>query len=121
MQGISFRLCPIGLVTAKAFRYGRGMSTTEVPTWTLPERLAKAREFAHLDRFQMAERLGVTERTIRNWERGRIGPTRANVLAYSAVTHVPFVWLTGEWTPKGEPPGNMFDTATYRTSFKEAA
>lgn len=72
------------------------MNLTEVPAWTLQERLTKAREHARLDRHQMAARLGVSERTIRNWELGRIDPTRATVLAYSAVTHVPMVWLTGE-------------------------
>lgn len=120
----SFRSCPFGLAVDKAFRYGWCMSMTEVPRWTLPERLAKAREHAHLDRDQMARLLGVTERTIRNWENGRIIPKRKDILAYSAATHVPLVWLTGEWTPSGpsgQPPGNMFDTATYTTGLKDAA
>jgi len=80
------------------------MNLTEVPTWTLQERLAKAREHAHLDRHQMAARLGVSERTIRNWEGGAVEPTPTIVLAYSAVTHVPLVWLTGELPDPGLNP-----------------
>lgn len=90
------------------------MSMTEVPVWTLQERLAKAREHAHLDRFQMADKLGVSERTIRNWERGRIDPSRSAVIAYSAVTRVPVEWFTGEY------PGEMFTTATYTTERQAA-
>lgn len=72
------------------------MTTTEVPTFTLRERLAKAREHAGLTRDQMAERLSVTERTVRNWENGSTKVTTPIVLAYAAVTSVPVWWLDGD-------------------------
>lgn len=75
------------------------MSTTETlqatqePVWTLGERLTKAREHAGISRDEMADRLGVTERTIRNYENDAVRITRATVLAYSAETRVPFGWI----------------------------
>lgn len=72
------------------------MTAIEVPEFTLRERLTKAREHAGLDRQQMAERLSVTERTVRNWEHGSTKVTPAIVLAYAAVTSVPVWWLKGD-------------------------
>jgi transcriptional regulator with XRE-family HTH domain len=74
------------------------MSDTETrqesPVWTLGERLHKAREFAGITRTGMADRLGVSERTIRNYENEAVRVTRSIVLAYAAETMVPVDWFS---------------------------
>lgn len=79
--------------------------------WTLGERLQKAREHAGISRDEMADRLGVSERTIRNYENEAVKVARAVVLAYSSETSVPLGWLTDDARsrcfPLGEPPGQL--------------
>lgn len=70
-------------------------TSTETPTWTLGDRLGKAREHAGLSRADMAARLGVSERTIRNYENETVNVSRLVALAYSAETDVPVEWLMG--------------------------
>lgn len=74
------------------------MSTTEtpVPAWTLGERLTKAREHAGISIDDMAQRLGVSSRTIRNWEGQAVRVTRTTQMAYSIETRVPLDWITGD-------------------------
>jgi transcriptional regulator with XRE-family HTH domain len=68
-------------------------SAAEVPTWTLGERLTKAREHAGVDIEEMAHRLGVSGRTIRNYENQAVRITRATIIAYATETRVPIDWL----------------------------
>jgi transcriptional regulator with XRE-family HTH domain len=79
------------------------MATTEEltqPTWTLGERLAKARDHAGISRPEMADRLGVSERTIRNYENESVTVNRLIALAYSAETGVGVEWLLGSNDPE---------------------
>lgn len=86
-----------------------------IPEWSLPERLGKARQTAGLSPIEMASRLGVTDRTVRNWESGATRVTKAQVIAYATVTKVPVAWIEGHYD------GQMSDMATYRTSTQAAA
>lgn len=70
-------------------------TTTETPRWTLGDRLGKARDHAGISKAEMAERLGVSERTIRNYENESVHVTRLIALAYAAETDVPVDWLMG--------------------------
>jgi transcriptional regulator with XRE-family HTH domain len=73
------------------------MSTvTQLPVWTLGERMAKARESAGLSRLEMADELRVTERTIRNYEGGITRVSRDTVMAYSSLTGVPVWWIEAD-------------------------
>jgi len=63
------------------------------PVWTIGERLEKARTHARIDRDEMADRLGVSERTIRNYENEAVRITRSVIIAYSVETLVPVDWL----------------------------
>jgi transcriptional regulator with XRE-family HTH domain len=83
------------------------MHTTEVstqtgvtlPVWTTGEHLTKAREHAGIDIDGMAGRLGVSARTIRNYENEAVRITRATLIAYAEITSVPLEWLLGEDDP----------------------
>lgn len=80
------------------------MSDLMIPTWTLGDRMQKAREAAGISTaIDMAGRMGVSERTIRNWEQGSTEPKRPAVIAYASITGVPLWWLAGEEPPEDEP------------------
>jgi transcriptional regulator with XRE-family HTH domain len=82
------------------------MTTTQSPAWTLGDRLRKARRTAGLSVDVMAHELGVTDRTVQNYESDRTPPKRSALLAYAQLTGVPLWWLEGD-----DPPG---DTVTLR-------
>lgn len=69
-----------------------------VPTWELPDRVRKAREFAGLDQGQLAERLGVARSTVARMEQGKTTHVKRPVLlAWAFATGVDLQWLeTGE-------------------------
>lgn len=72
------------------------MSTTEAPTapaFELRHRLALALEYADLRPEDMAEEIGRSATTIRNYLAGRTRPTRAVLFTWAARTGVPFEWL----------------------------
>lgn len=67
------------------------MTSTEAPTWTLGDHLAKARDLAGLKVNQMADRLGVARNTVGNWENDRSLPPRSAVELYEQLSRV--TWL----------------------------
>ena len=77
-----------------------------VPTWTVADRLRKAREHAGLDQTELADLVGISRNTISNYERGQTAPKRPVLLAWSLATGVPRAWLeTGaEPDPQGPAP-----------------
>lgn len=93
------------------FRTIPTMSDVLIPAWSIGERMAKARQTVDLDPSQMAARLGVTDRTIRNWENGVHPPKRAALLAYEQVTGVPMWWLEGD--DGGDNPSPDTPTGRY--------
>lgn len=68
-----------------------GSST--IPLWSLCDRLEKSREHAGLSTHDMAKALGVSERTIRNYEAGASTIRQPAVIAWAAVTGVPRWWI----------------------------
>lgn len=64
------------------------------PTWTLGERLAKARTFAEMEPEDIAEALGKARTTIYNYEAGRTEPTYSTLVRWAEVCSVPMDWLT---------------------------
>lgn len=104
------------LPCGKLYATLRDMSeSATIPEWSLPERLGKARQTAGLTPLEMASRLGVTDRTVRNWESGATRVTKAQVIAYAAVTKVPAAWIEGHYD------AGMTDMATYRTRTQAVA
>ena len=71
------------------------MTTTITPTWSVSDRLVKARTFADLTQDEMAGRLGIGRRTVIRHERDETPPL-AFVYSYAAATGVPVAWLLGD-------------------------
>lgn len=57
--------------------------------------LAAARVNAGMTQTDIAEKLGVSKNTIINWEKGKVKPSPANLIALSTVYHMPvdFIFL----------------------------
>lgn len=90
-----------------------------LPTWTLQDRIRKAREHAGLKQDELAQKLDTTRQTLGRWENGSHTPTEKNLQALAEATGVPIEWfyadsedssaslsalhakLTVEWTPDG--------------------
>jgi transcriptional regulator with XRE-family HTH domain len=90
----------------------------ETPSWTLTDRLRKAREHGVLQQAQLAALTGISERSIQNYEAGRTTPRRPQLIAWALATGVSLEWLEGDVRPKGlEPPtfwsGVWRETPTY--------
>lgn len=69
------------------------MQETMIPTWTLADRLRKAREHAGLEQAELAERMGVGRNTVSNYERAAHEPREIVLRAWAAATGVPLEWL----------------------------
>lgn len=85
---------------------------TITPTWTLGDRLRKARDVAGITSQDMADRLGVSRNTITNYENDHTSPSVLAVRAYASETGVDIEWLYGTTTdarsrcfPMLDPPG----------------
>lgn len=64
-----------------------------VPSWSVGDRLRKAREAAGLEQRELAERAGISRATISNAERGIGNPNLATLQAWADATGVPVSWL----------------------------
>lgn len=73
------------------------MEALRIPTFTLGDRMAKARQDAGITQEEMARRFGKSHSTIAKWELDKSQPN--NMLAvlnrWSQETHVPVQWLLG--------------------------
>ena len=67
-------------------------SDTALPTWTVGDRMVKAREHAGMTQQEMADALGIGRRTITRHETND-SPPRQMLLAYAQVTGVPLWWI----------------------------
>lgn len=85
-----------------------------VPEWTQPDRLRKARETAGLTQAQLAQAIGVSQRSISAYESGASAPKRPVVLSWSFATAVPYEWLrTGYSAPSDGPGGGLLNSDRY--------
>lgn len=80
-----------------------------IPAWTEADRLRKARELTGMDRAAFAECIGVSAKTVLNYETG--ATTRVKPLvrrAWAMATGVPAFWLeTGCRPPAGMADGGL--------------
>lgn len=78
------------------------------PSFTLNDRLAKARTEAGITQERMGEQLGCSRRTIVRYEHGGVHVPRSVVLAYHVATQTDLAWLetgTASWcTPRDLNP-----------------
>jgi transcriptional regulator with XRE-family HTH domain len=82
-----------------------------IPTWTVGDRLRKARETAGLDQTELADAMGVSRRTVSTYEVGGEEITRKRIVlnAWALATGVSVEWLVGSDGP--------FDGARSRSGF----
>lgn len=64
-----------------------------LPTWTLQDRIRKAREHAGLKQDELAQVLKTTRQTLGRWENGSNTPTEKNLQALAEATGVPLSWF----------------------------
>lgn len=68
---------------------------TEIPSWTLGDRIVKARRHAHLEQRELAVALGVSAPLISKWERDVAEPRPSQVMKIAEATGVPYGWIVG--------------------------
>lgn len=69
------------------------MQTAIVPSFTLADRLRKAREITGLDQGDFADRAEIARTTVVNYERGHRAPRRIYLRAWADAAGVDFEWL----------------------------
>lgn len=71
-----------------------------VPTWTVGDRLRKAREITGLDRQAWAHELGIARNSVAKYEASDEVPRQVVLLAWAMRSGVPVEWLaSGETAP----------------------
>lgn len=63
------------------------------PTWTLQDRITKARTHAGLNKGELAKKMGLSVNTLGRWESGANTPTEKNLQALAEATGVPVEWF----------------------------
>lgn len=73
------------------------MTTAIIPTWTLGDRIRKARILRGMDQRQFADALGVKAGTLAGWETDRQRPRNLVEIArkIQQITEVPASWILG--------------------------
>ena len=67
--------------------------TGAIPTWTLGDRLRKARLHAGLDQAQLAAITGMSRNTVGNYEADKSTPSKLYLRAWATATGVSIEWL----------------------------
>lgn len=73
------------------------------PTWTLQDRIRKAREHAGLKQEELAALLSVTRHTLGRWEKGDNEPPTKKIEALAEVTGVPVEWFYADSANEESP------------------
>ena len=77
-----------------------------VPSWEPSDYLRKAREYAGLSQSDLAERTGISRRTISRNETGPVTLRRPQMIAWAMATGVSLAWLMNGENPRpGDPDG----------------
>ena len=72
---------------------------SEAMTWTLGDRLRKARRVAGFSTEEMGKRVGVSRQAINSYELDARSPKLPTLLKWAEETGAPF-----DWVCRGEPP-----------------
>lgn len=78
------------------------LNAQRVPVLTLSIRLRLAREAAGLSQEELADAVGISRRSISNYEVGLTQPNRPNMLSLALVTGVSLEWLMAGTTSEGQ-------------------
>ncbi|MBR2824142.1 MAG: helix-turn-helix transcriptional regulator [Clostridia bacterium] len=69
---------------------------TEVKIEKLPEKMKKARLALQMNQTQLADKVGVTQRSITDYERGAAIPRNSTIRKLAAALHVTYTYLTDD-------------------------
>lgn len=77
------------------------MTITELPTWTLGDKLRKTRERVHLSQQEMADQLNerglrkkpISRALVGQWENDTAAPRYQEVEAWASITETPLSWF----------------------------
>jgi transcriptional regulator with XRE-family HTH domain len=69
------------------------MTVTQIPVWTLGDRIRKAREVAGLEQQDLADALYMSRAAVSAWENGHSKPAARKLAVIATVTGVPASWL----------------------------
>lgn len=76
------------------------------------DRLRKAREYAKLDAAELAAKIGVSDKTIYNYESEGWAAQRPTVIAWALATGVSFDWLWAGVDDGDDPDGEVAPLST---------
>jgi transcriptional regulator with XRE-family HTH domain len=82
-------------------------STGSVPSWSLGDRLAKARKVADVTAQQLAADIGISRDSVRRYEADDFTPKAHVLMAWALRCGVPYVWLATGETPPNNPEGGV--------------
>lgn len=85
------------------------MSQTALPTFTVGDRLRKARELTGMDQKDFAAALGMSRNTVSNYEVGNTPPKRMALNAWALATGIPVEWLLTGQAADPSPDGPVTD------------
>lgn len=88
-----------------------------VPTWTVGDRLRKAREFAGHNQEHLAATIGIARRSVSAYEADQVTPKRPVLLAWAMACGVDLEWLESGEIPTPHGPGATMGTGKNRDSF----
>lgn len=69
------------------------MTVTQIPQWTLGDRIRKAREAAGLEQTDLADALYMSRAAVSAWENGHTKPNTRKLVVIADVCGVPASWL----------------------------
>ena len=75
-----------------------------IPTWSVADRLRKAREHAGLEQGQLADLIGISRNSVSNYERGARTARRPVLVSWALATGVPLAWLEHGQAPNAKNP-----------------
>lgn len=81
---------------------------------TLAERLWWARETAPLTQAALAMRLGISKRTVQNYESGAQSPSEDRARLWANACDVDFAWLSGDFYARPTTRGTSDNTQVTR-------
>jgi transcriptional regulator with XRE-family HTH domain len=89
------------------------MTVTQVPQWTLGDRIRKAREFAGLDQDDIASALYMSRAAVSAWENNHSKPNARKLEVIASKCGVPLLWLvTGTFGDAVTDPNTHGDYAS---------
>jgi predicted transcriptional regulator len=92
-MGRTLAICADRVDIVQNVAHTRAMSDTMIPTWTIGDRMHKARRSSRIGSAEMADRIGATRATVSNYENGRTEPPIKVIQRWSEATGVPITWL----------------------------